>query len=231
MSRNVDLLTLRTRLRQRTDTEGEVSRFPDTEANDCINEGIAQFHVEMLRLRGQGFAEASTSVTTILGQEMYALPAALLEVIKVWATIDGQENVLRTYEPFETDGLIDTVSWGPYVDICYRMVGDNISLRPLPPAGKVVKINYVATAVKLVTDGNTVDGVDGLEEFVVAWAGARFAIKQRDWELKQALDAELSYMLARIQAIAAARNAAEPPRMQDVRGQLSWRRGGRRWLP
>ena len=92
MARNVDRATIRERVRWRSDTENATRRFPDTELNDAINEGIAQFHAEMVRARGQGFSEATTSVTTVTGVQEYALPATFLEVVKVWTLINGLQR-------------------------------------------------------------------------------------------------------------------------------------------
>lgn len=230
MARYVDLVTLRTRVRWRTDTMNEVARFPDTEVNDCINEGIATFHMELLRVRGQGFNEATASFSTAFGVELYPMPAQLLQLLKVWTYINGFEKVLRVYEEIETEGLSDPVSWETILDPSYRIVGDNISLRPKPTTVNTIWVKYVPSAVKLVADSNTVDGVDGLEEFIVAWAGQRIAIKNRDEWLSGQFDKEMSLALDRLRTTQSARNAAEPPRMQDVRGGAHyWRRGTRRW--
>src|SRR5882762_7912240 len=128
MARPVSLAVLRDRLRWRTDTQNELTRFPDAELNDCINEGIANFHAEVLRCRGQGFGETQTTITTAYGVQVYPLPAAALEVAKVWMTINSAERVLRTYEEFETDGLVEPVSFETIIDPSYRITGDNISI-------------------------------------------------------------------------------------------------------
>lgn len=222
MARNVDLVTLRTRVRDRSDTENETQRFTDARINDYVNEGIAQFHARVLRARGQGFAEVSTFITTSIGVEIYALPAQLLELVKVYTKIDGVERVLETYEEFDTNYMSDPGSWGLYRDPShYRIIGDNISLRPTPSEVRIVNIKYIATAVKLVADSNTVDGIDGFEEFIVAWAAQRAAIKNRDWELKGTLDADIAAQIDQIEAVQPARNAAQAPRMQDVK-PLGW---------
>jgi len=224
---------LRDQIRLRTDTQNETRRFPDSEVNIYINKGIAALHRKMLRSRGQGFSEASTIVTLIGGQESYALPAALMEIVKVFTRIDGEERVIHSYEEWDTQGLVEPQPVSIYSNFAYRIVGDNISIRPVPSSsGQSVTIKYVSTAVKLTADSNTVDCVDGFDEYIVAWASKRIAIKQRDDVLIAMLDGEMGAALSDIQALSPARNAAEPPRMQDVRPQyLSWRRWGRRLPP
>lgn len=222
MARYVDLVTLRSRVRWRTDTMNEVARFPDAEVNDCINEGIANFHMELLRVRGQGFNEATTTFNTTIGTELYSLPAQFLQCLKVWTIRDSCEYVLRTYEEIETDGMSDLASWDTCTGWSYRISGDNISIRPRPKTVKTIYVKYVPSAVKLVADSNTVDGVDGLEEYIVAWAGQRIAIKNRDEWLSGQFDKEMSLALDKLRTTQASRNAAEPPRMQDVRGRAGY---------
>lgn len=233
MARNVSRGDLRDQVRFRTDTQNETRRFPNTELDMYVNEGIAAFHRQMVRARGQGFGEATTTVTTANGVENYALPAAFLSVVKVWFKIDGVEHVLHDYEEWDTQGLVDVVSWkSSYVDFAYRLTGDNISLRPIPSDAVDIRVKYIATAVKLVADSNTVDGVDGLEEYAVLWAAKRVAIKQRDELLMGLCDAEMGKVLDDLMALQRARNAAEAPRMGDVHPErLSWRRSSRRYPP
>src|SRR5215470_17690036 len=98
MARAVSLGTIRDRIRRRADIMSETDRFPDAELNDDANEGLSQFHAEMVRVKGQGFQASDTFIATAGGQEKYSLPAQLLELTKVWLVIDGYEIVLRTYE-------------------------------------------------------------------------------------------------------------------------------------
>lgn len=228
MARTVDLTTLESRVRWRTDTENEVSRFPVPELDDAINEGIAKFHSRAVRARGQGWQEATTPLPTVNGQELYGLPATYLEVLKVWTTLNGCEVVIPSYEEPETDGLSNGISWAPGIGLRYRLSGDNISFRPVPDAVYTVNIKYVPTAVKLTSPSSMLDGIDGLEEFVVAWAAKRWALKNRDYELARALDEEMAIGLQEIDGLVHAHNAGEPPRMQDVRGLYLPRR--HRWL-
>lgn len=228
MSRAVQLGTLRTRVRRRTDTENETTRFPDAELNDAINEGIAKLHSRIVRARGPNYHESTYTLTTASGTEMYALPASFLSLLKVHTVIDDVERVLTPYEFVDTDGWSDTVSWSSLSDVFYRLRGDNISFRPVPDAAYSVVLTFTPTSVILGSDSDTVDGIDGLEEFVVAWAGKRVATKQRDWQLCNLFDAEMERGFADVDAMAASRDAAMPPVMLDVRS-IQTPRSRRTW--
>lgn len=217
MSNPVTLAALRDHVRRRTDTENETSRFPNAGLDADINVGIKHFHAERVRMRGQGFDESLTFVTTVAGQELYALPAQLMEVVKVYTRIYGSERQLTPYEEVETDGMVEPSSWPAAGNIGFRMVGNNISFRPAPDAAHTVYIKYVATAVQLFEPSNTVDFVDGFEEFVVAWAAKRIATKNGDKGLAALCEEDMASTLDRLRAIEHARNAVSPPRMLDVR--------------
>lgn len=226
--RTVSLTTLRSRVRWRTDTEREVSRFPDAELDDCINEAIAQFHSEIVRADGQGVEEASTSFMTVANTDTYPLPAVFLELRGVILTSFGYKRTLRVWSEIDVDLIANDDLWVNNDCISfYRLVGQNIQLMGMPKAAFRVDVKYVQTAVKLVAPSNTVDGVNGLEEYVVAWAGERFALKNRDWELNGALKAEREEIVDRLRALISNRNDAEPAHFEDGARRLNrpWRWG------
>lgn len=230
MARGVTLATLRSRVRWRTDTENETTRFTASEVDDAINEGIAKLHSRIARTRGQGYYFTSTDVTTAADVESYALPATFLQLTKVFAIINDVECVLRPYEEVDTHGMIDTVSWQSISQIRYRLHGSNISFRPRPDSAYTVTLEFVPTAVKLVNASDVFDGIDGMDEYVVSWASKRLAMKNRDFELCGVLDAEMSIALQEVDGFLHARDGGAPPSMLDVRPLLrSLRSMRRRW--
>lgn len=217
MSRTVTLATLRSRVRWRTDTENETTRFSDANITDALNEGIAKLHSRIVRARGEGYYESSTTVNTAAGTETYTLPATFFSLLKVFATIDGREYVFTPYEAVETDGLRDNVSWGTLTEIQYRLRGGNISFRPVPNGVYPVTIVFAPASGLLVNTSDTLDGIDGLEEFAVCWAAKRIAMQQRDFALCGVLDGEMERAFQEIDGLCHARDAALPPRMLDVK--------------
>jgi len=226
--RTVSLTTLRSRVRWRTDTERETSRFPDAELDDCINEGIAQFHSELVRADGQGVQEASTFFMTVSGTDTYALPAVFLELRGVTLTSFGFVRTLRVWDEIDIDIIQNDDVWVNNDCIgFYRLVGDNIQLRGMPRGAFRIDMKFVQTAVRLVSPANTVDGINGLEEFIVAWAATCFADKNRDWELKGQMQARQEEVLDRLRALVSNRNDAEPDHFLDGARKLNrrWRWG------
>jgi len=226
MARAVSLATLRSRVRRRTDSESESSRFPDDEVDDCINEGIAQFHGERLRIRPQGYDDSYTTIDISAGQSIYGLPAEFLQVTKVYVTTNGVESQATVYEEADTNGITEPQSWGGQAP-SFRLLGNNIEFRPSPAADGTVSIKYVSTAVRLADPADTIDGVDGYEEYVVGWAAKLLCTKNGDTTRAALCDSLMASVLDRMRSVEHARNAVAPPRMLDVRGQAWWRRGRR----
>lgn len=232
--RTVSLATLRSRLLWRADVGNENQRFPVAEQDDCINEGIAKFHSEVVRADGQGVFDTDYAFMTVNGTETYSLPGEFLDVKTVKLVRDGVTRTLEVYSELDVDWLASpmyaTDGWCRF----YRLRGDNISIMPVTDAPYAVTVRYTPTAVRLVAPSNTLDGIDGCEEYVVAWAAQRFAIKNRDWELQGVLEGVKAESLDQMRALVVNRNAAEGERVQDhgrklvgsLRGRAPFRR---RW--
>lgn len=231
MARLVQLIDLRAAVRQATDIQSELARFPDAEINGYVNRGIAQLHVKLVAARGQGFQETTTTLSTVISQELYTLPATFLEVVNVFMVIDGARRIIRTYEEMETDGLrTSNVGYDWCKQPFYRLSGDQMSILPTPATVQTINIKYIPSAVVLTTDTSTLDGIDGFEEYVIGYAGQLVSTKQGDDGRMAMMMQQQQQALANILAIQKARNAAEAPRMVDVKGGDWWsnrRRMGR----
>lgn len=231
MSDFVSLTELEDKTRRMADVQNNLLRHPQSEVWDNINRGIKQFNAEVVKCNGQGLFETDTFVTTTPGIEMYGLPAQLLQVTKVWTNISGRERILYGYEAKETDGMRDNLplgsEWGdlPF----WRIVGDNVSLRPTYNSPLTVYIRYIATAVKLTAGSDTLDAIEGFDEFIVAYAARRCAFKDNKVDLIGLCSQDMAETIARMQATVRARNAASPRRMTDTRGSSMGRHYGRSW--
>jgi len=224
--RAVSLATLSTRVRQRTDTEAETARFPAALVTDAINEGIAKLHSMLVRSYGSDYFESEYTFPTSAGIESYALPATFLGLKKVFTYIQGVETAFRRYETLDTDGFIDTDSWQIIQRPMYRLKGSNISFRPFPDAVYNITLLFTPCSVILGNPTEAVDGINGLEEYIVAWAGKRVAMMQRDWALCDRFDSEMANAEREIQAVAVSRDGYMQPQMRDVR---TMERNIRRW--
>lgn len=223
--RGVDLTTLRLRVRWRTDSAGDTRRFPDSELDDCINEGIAAFHGELVRAGGMGIEEAETSFLTVPSTETYLLPASFLQIRGIVSVYGGQQRTLRVYDETDLDLLNNSDLYMQPAAMYYRLVGDNITIKPTPKEAATIRIKYVKTAVKLLAPSSVLDGVDGLEEFVICWAGECFCVKNNEQDRLSALVQRRGEVLDRIIALTSNREDAEPAHFEDAALRQQTRRG------
>lgn len=196
-----------------------------------INRGLKHLHAEMLRVDGQGYFEFDSSFNTVNLQEFYALPAAVLQVVKVWMIIDGMERVLSGYEPYETDGLRPGMTVNGLANQlpCWRLVSNTISIRPTLNSVQAIFFRYKGTPIPMVLSTDSVDGLDGFDEFIVDWAARRIAIKDDRMDLAGTLSGQIAEGLDRLRATVKFLNRSQPQRMVDTRGDSTFRHYGRAW--
>ncbi len=85
--------------------------------------------------------------------------------------------------------------YGPYYR--YRVQGDEIKIIPTPQAGTVFMLHYTPTATLLVSGSDTVDGINGWEDYIVVDAaieclqpegGDTTVLERRKMQLKQRIE-------------------------------------------
>lgn len=231
MSDFVSLGDLEDAVRHMADVQSELDRHPQAEVWRLINRGIKQFHNEVIKAQGQGIFQTDTFFITTGGTEMYPLHAEILQVKKVWTFFNGREYVLDAYEEGETDGMVDNIPFDSagYAPMGYRIIGDNMSLRPTTSDTLTINIRYIATAVKLTASFDTIDAIEGFDEYVVAWAARRIAFKDNRQDLVALCSQDIGMTLENLRAVVRARNAASPKRIIDKRGSTMGRHYGRAW--
>lgn len=95
---------------------------------------------------------------------------------------------------------------GPYY--CYRLQANNVIFQPAPNASSLIRFSYTPAFQPLVNLTDTLDGLDGWEEWVVLQA-ARMCLINEESDTS-AIERQLAEQDARITKMAAARNTGEP---------------------
>jgi hypothetical protein len=85
---------------------------------------------------------------------------------------------------------------------------------PIPAGGQVIQIWYCPRFTPLVNGTDTFDGINGYEEYVIIDAAIKARIKEES-DVQELLMAKAA-MVARIESIAANRDAGAPSRIVDV---------------
>lgn len=207
------LLALRDRCKQRANMENS-SFVSDSEWNGYINYSISELRDTIASKVGDDYYATSQTYTLDNQNETYALPADFYKIL--WVEIlanDGYYYKMRRFELSEMNSNANVVTFA-IPDIKYRLRGSNIWFNPLSAlGGRTVRLWYVPLLTELSADGDTVDGFNGWDEFIVL-KSARKALVKEEQDVSQ-VDAELAVLYQRIEAMAENRDQAQPMRIQD----------------
>lgn len=224
MPRNVTLLDLRTRVRQRANMENSTF-VTDSEVSSLVNEGIAGLYNLLVQARGQEYYAADTSIATVANQSVYDLPADFYQLLDITALISSETYKLKRYQMADIARLSQPGVTSPATLPQYRIRGQfntttnvvQLQILPLPTQVYTISIYYVPAPVLLAADGDTCDGIAGFEEWVVLDAAIRCL--QKEESDVSFLAAEREKVEARIRNLRDDRDAGDAPRVQDVRGR------------
>lgn len=229
MARTSTLSELRTEAYRRADQENLTERFPTSEVNNYVNQGIAELWDMLVSANGYAYYGNTATINLVSGTTSYTLPTdfyKLHKVIYVGSTLGGRLELERLSEADEVALQVATSR----VPLYYRVRAGYLDVLPKPGATATLSVSYVPYATKLVSDTDTFDGINGFEEYVVCYAARRMAIKDADFELANMIYQDMNRQVERIERMASDRDKGHPERVQDIRGAIIWRRPKRLWL-
>ncbi len=107
----------------------------------------------------------------------------------------------------------------------YRLMGNQIRFIPTPQANQTIKILYAPRLAQLLQDADlSTIGYSGWLQYVIVRA-AKYALDKEESETSK-LDEELSFLNKRIEGAAPNKDAGQPDRISDTRGNNSYDSGG-----
>lgn len=201
MASNKTLSEIRTRVRQRADMEASTDFMPDSEINTYINSAYKELYA-MLDQHGMMHTETLQTITAD-GSTYYALPSDYYATLGVWKDEGNYSRPLKVY------GFKDRPFTGPSVTgeaYAYRVTNEYIELYPRPSSGTYYH-SYHPVVTELSSDSDTLNGVNGWEEFVVIDAAIKCLMKEESDT--RALMMERERIVARIEMEAEQRNMGE----------------------
>lgn len=219
MARTRTLAELRAEVRQRADIENS-QHVLDPEITRYINQSGAALHAKVVeagddhytnRVQGTLAAVIGSAVVTLL-----AVPADYYKLLNLSVTVNGRRWPLErgTWDEFV---LMQDAGIGGRIPPKYRQTG--VSALTIFPAisaagGEAYGLIYAKAYVDLAADGDTLDGRDGWEEWVVIDAAIKCVVKEESDP--RALQAEREQVWARIKEQVATIDQANPHRVRDV---------------
>lgn len=230
------------------DTQNAITRFPTSEVNYYVNQGIAGLYDLLVQSCGDYFESQATIITDGINTN-YALPADFYRLtlaqmnIGNFFGVTGYNVPLRQFNLNERPVLSSSTPGFSGFAFAYRLHGGtpavpnttqgtiptqySIELLPRPSANISVLLFYVPTCPVLVNDTDTLDTINGWDYYATAYAARMMRVK--DDLPAEDLDKLMAELKQRIQGMAPHRNITEPKRITDLRAKFNegrWRRGG-----
>lgn len=219
---------MRSAVRYTADVVAFTDKHPDARINDLINQGLGALS-RLCRTSNPLFQPiGSTTITTDGNNTSYGLPVNFRSLLMVEYTADGKKDWLVPHEPFERPGLTeaDVVSAATRAT-SYRVLGTNLELLPLPPAGQTALVWYATSVTQLATDSSTFDTMERLDTYVIWWAAREIAMEREAWERHDRLGAKMAELEGDIRILARSIDLSHPARVVDLdeshRGRRRWR--------
>lgn len=218
----VTLAELRLRAQQASDmvntneanaTSGFITK---SEWNYLINGSYAELY-DILVGKFEDYYSDSSVVTVTSGNTI-PLPATFYKLRGLDRSDSGSNGTYYTLKPFQFEQRNvrndRNMYQGVWPDIRYRILGSNIILTPEDQANGTYKIWFVPKVTTLSADTDTIDGVNGWEEYIVVDAAIK-ALRKEETDVSVHM-AQKQMLLARIEAMAANRDVGSCDRVTDV---------------
>ena len=199
----------------------------DSELTEYINQSIAEFIDLLVEHESSEFYMTTGSITTASGTQTYSLAADFYEMHKVVVDFGGStKRTLESYDFDEHGEAKSSTAWGWFNGgplPRYRVVGSTLYFSPFPSGAYAVTYYYTPAATRLSADGDTFDGVNGWEQWIILDAAIKCLQKE---------ESDVSFLMAqreklegRIARHASRRDKNAPSKIRDVRPGRDWTRG------
>jgi hypothetical protein len=216
MARTVTLLSLRNQCRQVANMEG--SQFiSDSELTQYINNSAAELY-DLIVESWQDYYLKSTTFPVLNGTDTYALPTDFYKLRGVDLLLDAAGNAitLRPFQFAERNAYAFTPGYNMFgvAQYRYQLQGNNIRFVPVPQTNSNVKLWYIPAQAPMVADIDTLDGIDGWEEYIIVDVAAKM-IDKEEGDITS-LIMRKNALIQRINDSAPNRDAGEPARISDI---------------
>lgn len=233
MARTRTLTLMRTDIRQLTGHESSTF-VTDSELTRRINLSIAALYDLLVECRGEQWYAERSSITATANTAITAIGStasaegegsSLLRVISMETTIGETVVEIKPLPDWRTRLAFGRpLAWteyggGQYYTLENDSTGVNVRWWPTPTATHTVTMTWIPCAAELSADGDTFDGINGWEDWVVHDVGVY--VLQKEESDPSVLMAERAKIEARIRKLAKGRDHNVAARPRDVRSM--WR--------
>lgn len=193
---------------------------------------INQSYKELYDILIQKFADeyyvaTPYSYTTSQDLQLYPLPTDFYKLLLVECALNpGDQNswvTLREFQFIQKNlyNYPNVYTFYGITNLRYRLTGTNLNIVPVPQGGQTIRIWYAPRPSQLISLNQTVDGVSGWEEYIVADVCRKAMIKEESDSGPFAQ--QKGELMKRIEEAAENRNIGEPERVSDSKlRNFSW---------
>jgi hypothetical protein len=193
---------VRTACKERVGMESSTF-ITDAEWNSYINASVQELYGMLIQAFGNDYYTATPyQITTDGTNERYALPTDFFKLLGVDLKWPGAPSGWVTLKPFAFQE---------------RNAAQYGSGSATPASGQVIQIHYAPRIGALANDSDTLDGVNGWEEYVITDCCIK-ALAKEESDVSVFL-AQKAALVARIQAEAENRDAGMPATVVDIHSQ------------
>lgn len=227
------LSELRTLARQYSDMVN--SNFvTDSEFNAYLNLAYFELYDILIQKYGDDYFVASPySITTDGTSYLYALPSDFYKMIGLDLQLGNSDTSWVTIKPFmfidrNRYATPNFQSFYGVTNLRYRLSGGNLFLTPTPSSGQTLRLWYLPKLSELTSDGSTVNGISGWQDYLPIDAAIKALAKEESDT--SALQLRKNMLIQRIESAAEGRDAGSPQVVGDSQwSDMSMPNGGNTW--
>lgn len=178
MANLVSFISLRTDVRQQTNAEGD-GHISEDELKRWVNKGVQRYHGITMEHDEDRLLKRSTLVTTS-GVFEYAMPSDFYQIRGVDREDNGGPWTLHSFR-FEnrndrkSAGFAATAFFLPR----YTIINERAELLfDIDPGNADYTLHYLFFPQDLLADGDTIDGLFGCDDYVIAYASSKVRRKR-----------------------------------------------------
>ena len=215
MANTFTLAQLKTRARERSDMENSTF-ISDSELLSYINASHAELY-DILVSKFEDYYTIKTTTTVATGASTITLPSDFYKLRGVDFQLDTNTWVaVGKFNFIERNVLNRSIvrRGAGFRETQYRVIGGEIQIEPEDSAHGEYRIWYTPLPTLLSADTDTVDGINGWEEYIVIDAAIKMLAKEESSTTH--LEREKAAMLERIETMAANRDSGQPEKISDT---------------
>ena len=200
MSTSKTLLQLRTLAREESDMES-TTFISDSEFNSYINQSAFELYDLLVGSYGEEYYATNASFITDGTAEAYALP--------------NGTNFSGALKFYKLIGVSYQVSTNRYITLKrFNFADRNRSFsNMIADSGKTIRLDYIPAMTTLDADGDTLDGINGWDEYIIVDAARKAKSKEESSTID--LANRKMELKSRIEGMAQARDAGSPATVVD----------------